>query len=77
LFCQGPAGHAHHDGKFKGGGTSIKCSDYHTVPLCPKHHAEYHQRGQIGFWNPETTKRKFSRAIELLQKQYQLQTTGQ
>lgn len=34
---------AHHHGKSEGGGgTSLKVSDYRTVPLCDAHHAEFH-----------------------------------
>jgi len=32
----------HHFGK---GGTSIKCSDYETVPLCVGHHSMVHSEG--------------------------------
>lgn len=66
LFCKRrPAGHAHHEGKKEhGGGMARKGSDYHTVPLCAVHHAEYHQRARIGFWGEQETQRKFTAAIE-------------
>lgn len=33
-----------------GGGVSLKPSDYHTVPLCSKHHEFQHQKGELAFW---------------------------
>jgi hypothetical protein len=47
---------AHHHGRHAGGGgMGLKTDDYHTVPLCPAHHQEWHQRARIGaFTTPET-----------------------
>lgn len=33
----------------EGGGVALKGSDYLTVPLCRKHHDEYHTRGRVSF----------------------------
>jgi len=33
----------------KTGGMGIKASDFWTVPLCWKHHSEYHQHGKLAF----------------------------
>lgn len=38
--------HAHHHGRMAGG-MGIKTCDLHTVPLCPRCHGEWHQRGRI------------------------------
>lgn len=39
---------AHHFGR-TGKGMAQKCSDYETVPLCPRHHTEAHIKGGIRF----------------------------
>ena len=33
----------------------LKTCDYHTIPLCAPHHAEWHRTGSIGARNRETT----------------------
>jgi hypothetical protein len=80
LYCkcrpgEGQVVQAHHEGKrLAGGGIGIKGCDFDTVPLCPIHHGEYHQRGQIGFWTREQTLAKFTRAIERNQALWQRRT---
>jgi len=50
LICKrSPQSNAHHE-KFKGGGTSIKCDDTRSVPMCNKHHRERHDTG-FSFWD--------------------------
>ncbi|MEE8382237.1 MAG: hypothetical protein V3R78_10245 [Thermodesulfobacteriota bacterium] len=44
INCKGEA-IPHHS---SAGGVGIKCSDYHTIPLCHIHHDEIH-RGQTTF----------------------------
>lgn len=46
CICGAPApSDPHH---FAGAaGTALKCSDYLTVPLCRKHHDEFHSKGSI------------------------------
>jgi len=53
--CQSDQGtEAHHF--FEGeGGMSLKCSDYHTVPLCPRCHRFVHDNGTLPGMNRERT----------------------
>ncbi|MGL4401187.1 MAG: hypothetical protein ACRCXD_15050 [Luteolibacter sp.] len=43
--------HAHHIRLGNACGIGTKPSDYRTVPLCPQHHHELHQKGERTFWN--------------------------
>lgn len=55
---------AHHHGRRLGrGGTAVKVSDFRTVPLCARHHVEFHQGLKVGSWTKEETDLQFFRAM--------------
>jgi len=66
CYCSAPADDPHH---FAGSrGTSLKASDYHTVPLCRGHHTEWHSSmRKIGQLTTDETMGMFYRtATQLL-----------
>lgn len=50
---------AHHWGE--GGGTSMKCDDRRTVPLCAPCHRHYHDQGRLRRFDARTTREVFLR----------------
>ncbi len=55
---------AHHHGRRQGGGgTGLKGCDLLTVPLCPRHHQEWHQRASVGELSHTETEREMWKAI--------------
>lgn len=56
-FCSSTeAVHAHHHGRKRGGGgMGIKTCDLQAVPLCARHHDEWHRTGKIAPYDLVTT----------------------
>lgn len=54
----------------------IKTDDYHTVPLCPEHHGEFHQRGQVGSLTPSETQAEMWRAVASMTRARLLASEG-
>jgi len=51
VVCGGPS-EAAHIRRGTDGGMGMKPSDSYTVPLCPHHHREQHNIGELRFWYP-------------------------
>lgn len=65
---------AHHHGRAAGGGgMGLKTCDFHTVPLCPSHHGEWHRRGQVQGYNRDQTEREMWKAIGVTLRGYLLE----
>lgn len=47
---KGPRSEAAHIRAGTDGGMGVKPSDRWTVPLCPRHHREQHNVGEVTFW---------------------------
>ena len=50
---------------------ALKGCDYHTVPLCPHHHSEFHTSGRVGFWSKLGTNAKFRQVMFRLWDQWE------
>jgi hypothetical protein len=60
--CEGPM-HAHHAGKRPGVGR--KAADDTAIPLCSRHHAQWHEAsGVFRYWTRDDRRRWASAAIE-------------
>jgi hypothetical protein len=56
--------HAHHHGsKRGGGGMGLKPCDLRAVPLCAKHHSEWHTRAAVAPFDAEHTRLALDEAI--------------
>lgn len=46
-----------------GKGTSMKHDDWYTVPLCKRHHDEWHATATMGDWDAERCKDEFTLSL--------------
>lgn len=62
VFCHAPEPQAHHHGR-SGKGVGVKGCDLLTVPLCPRHHGEWHQHARIEPYDRNETQAYIWRGI--------------